>query len=301
MHLKIIAVLITVFIAILVLTFQQTVFNSSEPAIKSKINVYVTTPILFDIAYNIVNDKANIFLALPPGVDIHEWEPTPKFFRDIVKADVLVYNGADLEPWIKDLASSLEHPILMVEASKGLRLMYSNGNVDPHVWMDPLNVKRMAENVFNVLAKIDPKNANFYKKRLVEFTSKLEDLHAKFLKSLAPYKGRIIVVQHDAYAYLTAAYGIKYIAIYGMEREEPSPSWIADVIRVIDEENIKVIFVEEFGSKLINSIAEDLRLEILTLYIMMGMTEEDIINGKGYLYFMELNLSNLLKGLKENG
>ncbi|SHG91538.1 metal ABC transporter substrate-binding protein [Tepidibacter thalassicus] len=304
--------IVVIFIMIvMLLTVVGCTDNTKQKSIeKNKILVYASFYPMYDFAKNIGGEKINLKLMIPSGIEPHDWEPTAKIMGEIEKADVFIYNGLDLEPWVDKLIGSIDNEkLITVEASKGVHLLgvhsneyeHDHGKYDPHVWLDPINAIKEAENIKNAFIKADAENKDFYERNYKEFVDKLSKLDKKYKNELSNLEKKEIVVSHAAFGYLADRYGLKQIAISGLSpQEEPSAAKIAKLSDFVKEHNIKYIFFETLTSpKLSRVLAEEVGAKTLVLNPIEGLTEEDIKNNKNYIIIMEENLETLKKALGE--
>lgn len=282
--------------------------------------VYASIYPMYDFARKIGKDKIDLRLIIPPGAEPHGWEPTAKMMMELEKADVLIYNGAQIEMWIDKVLGSLSNEsMIVVEATEGIELLkYSedghdhghedegkakdaHGEYDPHVWLDPIKAIEQANIIKDALIKADEENKEFYENNFNEFAGKLTALDIKFEESLKNRKRDQIVVAHGAFGYMAARYGLEQISISGLSpQEEPSAAKLAELTKKIKEYDIRYIFFETLTSpKLSEMLAIETGASTAVLNPLDGLTAEDIKAGKDYLSIMEENLDVLIKALGE--
>ena len=283
---------------------------------EEKLLVYASFYPMYDFAKNIGKDKINLKLMIPPGVEAHDWEPTAKLMGEMEKADVFIYNGLGIEPWAEKMTASIENEqLIIVEASQDMDLLKAeeheenedeeeeeeHGEYDPHVWLNPMNAMKQAENIKNAFVKADEANKDFYEANFKEFSDKLKALDDKYKQELRDIKRKEIVVAHAAFGYLTNRYGIEQVAITGLSpQEEPSAAKMVEITKFAKEHNLKYIFFETLTSpKLAQVLANEAGAQTLVLNPLEGLTQEEINAGKDYIAVMEENLTALKKALGE--
>lgn len=277
--------------------FENTIITSNYP-------MYAFTKL-------IVGDNLNVINIIPPGVEPHDWEPSVKNIADLEKAEVFVYNGAGMEPWTNKILSSLENKNLYsVEASNGVDLIKINEShsghhhdgFDPHVFLSLRAAQIELTNIKNALEKIRPENKEIFEKNYKKAIAEFKNLDEEYIEKLAPYKGKNIVVAHEAFAYLCRDYNLNQVGIENVFSDsEPSPAKMKEIIEFIKAEKIKTIFCENLASpKIAKAIAKETGVRIDTLNPLEGLTEEEIKAGENYLSIMKKNLRALEKALKEN-
>ncbi len=252
---------------------------------------------LYDFASEIAGDNAQIINMVPAGTEPHDWEPGVKDMAGLNSADMVFYNGMGMESWIDKVSGSLEGTdARFVKVSEGVKI---NDDSDPHIWLDPENVKIMCGNILSALCEADPTHREEYTDNYNSYMAELDELDNAFLSELEPYKGSSIVVSHSAYGYLCNAYGLVQESLDGASADsEPSPERMSELVDIIKNSNIKYIFCEELASqKAANTLAEETGAQLLYLNAFEGLTEEEISRGDNYITIMYSNLENIKKAL----
>ena len=174
------------------------------------------------------------------------------------------------------------------------------GGMDPHVWISPKNAKIEMQNICQALIKLDSENETYYKENLENYLKELDALDNEFKTDLEGLENREIVVSHQAFGYLCRDYNLKQIASEGINAEsEPDAKTIANIIDLVKNKGIKVIFSEELiDPKVAETIAKETGAKVLTLSPLEGLSEEQVKNQDDYFSIMKANLSNLLEALK---
>lgn len=283
----------------------KTAESTSESQGK-KISVYTSFYAMYDLTSKIGGDKIQLTNLVPAGTEPHEWEPTPKDIANLEKADTLVYNGAGMEAWTEKVLNSIKNKRLVaVEASKNLNLLDNTDKdedlkYDPHVWLNPMFAKKQMETIKNALVSVDSANKDYYEKNYTENIKKLDDLDKEYKDTVAKFSKKDIVVAHQAFGYICNAYGLKQIAIEGLNADsEPSPAKMAEITRFAKENNVKYIFFEELISpKVADAIAKEVGAKTEVLNPLEGLEEKDIQAGKEYFSVMRGNLEVLKKALQ---
>lgn len=290
--------------------------KSGSALAKDKVNVVTTFYPLFFLAKEIGGEDANVVNLIPAGVEPHDWTPKSRDLKTASEGQIFLYQGAGLEGWTDDFLHGLDSgsKLLTVEASRGIELIAGNPdagsesgghspgelNVDPHTWVSPKSALKMAENVRDAYLRADPGHKDAYERRYAALKDKLAALDAEFADGLAPFKGRDIVVSHQAFGYLCRDYGLKQTALMGLSPDaEPRARDILNVIRFVKEKNIKAIFFEELVSnKLAETVAKETGAQTLELNPLEGLTPQQEKAGADYFSLMRRNLQNLQKALQ---
>lgn len=281
----------------------------------NKVKVTTSTYPMYYIAKEIGRDNIDLNILIPIGVDPHEYDISLKEAKDLEVTELFIYNGSGLETWGEKVADNLKSKSKdVINASSLVELLniedhksidehedHNHGTKDPHIWLDPMNMDKIAQAVKEELKKLDPEYAEIYEKNYLELSEKLNSLDNKYNEALKNKKENTILVSHRAFEYLANRYGLNQIAITGISpHSEPSPKSLAELIKITREKNIKHIFFEVLSSpKSVEMIAEEANLETLTLHPIGGITLEQFDSGVDYIDLMEDNLDNLKKALVE--
>ena len=217
----------------------------------AKFKVVTTFTIIQDMAQNIAGDAATVESITKPGAEIHDYEPTPK---DIVKAqsaDLVLWNGLNLERWFEKFFPNVkDKPAVVV--TEGIEPMSINegpytGNPNPHAWMSPSNALIYIENIKNALVKYDPQNKETYEKNAALYAQKIKALDKPLREKLAqvPEAQRWLVTSEGAFSYLTRDYGFKEAYLWPINAEQQgTPQQVRKVIETVKANKIPVVFSE---------------------------------------------------------
>ena len=270
---------------------------------------------MYDFACKIGGDCIDVTNMVPSGTEPHDWEPSTNDLKNLEKADVFIYNGADMEPWADDLLVSRSDTLRVVEASENVELRttdgehehahehegadHHHGDFDPHVWLDPENAKIEMEAIKDALCAADPENSTVFQSNYEKYAAELDALDAEFREKLAPLPNRTIVVAHEAFGYLCDAYGLTQVGIEGLSPDsEPDPGRMAEVIDFVREHSISTIFFEELVSpKVAEAIASETGAQAKLLSPLEGLSDEQAAAGADYFSVMHDNLAALMEAL----
>ncbi|QQF51532.1 metal ABC transporter substrate-binding protein [Campylobacter fetus subsp. venerealis] len=264
-----------------------------------KLEVLTSFTILADIAKNVAKDSANVNSLTKMGTEIHGYEATPKDILKAKKADIILYNGLNLELWMDKFLSNAKKP--SYNLSDGVTpILISDGGYkgkpNPHAWMSIKNVKIYIKNIVEILSKHDPKNADIYAKNADEYIKSLNDLDAKFKADFAkvPLEQRYLITSEGAFSYLAKEYDLKELYIWSVNSDEQGTTkQIKNLVDKIKNSEAKVIFSEStISPKPAMTIANEsgiryggvlyvdsLSKEIPTYVDLMKTTVLTIING----------------------
>lgn len=269
-----------------------------------KLRIFTSFYPMHYIAQQLTKDRAEIINMIPAGVEPHDWEPTLKTMAQLQESDIFIYNGAGMENWADRVIENIDTKrTLVVEASKGINLIGSDddhGDYDPHVWVSPMNLKKQAQNVLGALIEKDSANEGFYRDNYQDLAKRLDKLDADIKEAVSGFKSNIIVTSHEAFGYFAREYDLEQIPIRGVSpQQEPSPAKLAEIVKLCREKNIRYVFVEKFvNPKYSETIAREIKGEVLTLNAAHGLTEDEQKSGMDYISIMYENLENLKKALQ---
>ena len=217
----------------------------------AKFKVVTTFTVIQDIAQNVAGDAATVESITKPGAEIHEYEPTPK---DIVKAqsaDLILWNGLNLERWFERFFQNVkDKPAVVVTEGIQPLSIYEGPYKDapnPHAWMSPSNALIYIENIKNALVKYDPQNAAVYEKNAADYAQKIKQLDEPLRAKLAqiPEAQRWLVTSEGAFSYLAKDYNLKEGYLWPINAEQQgTPQQVRKVIDLVRKNNIPVVFSE---------------------------------------------------------
>lgn len=242
-----------------------------------------------DITKNVVGDKAQVVTILPPGVSEHTYEPTPEAVRSVQGATLFLKVGFGLDDWTDVIAKSANSQATIKNVSGDIKLREfglnegenekeSGGSFDPHYFLTLENGALIAKTIADYVAEQDPKNASYYRESATLYGSELrrEDKFIKDKLATIQSDKRSIATFHDAWRYFADHYGLKIAATFEeFPGKEPNPQYLADFIKTVKNQKIKVIFTEpQFSSESIGQVAEDLKITLAELDPIGGTTEK---------------------------
>lgn len=275
--------------------------NAPQAGGTDKLRVCASFYPMYDFASKVGGDKADVTIMVPAGTEPHDWEPSTLDIVALEKADVFVYNGAGMEGWAQDILSSLgSKSLYAVEASKGATFITEGASSDPHVWLDPRIARAELGNIKDAFAAADPGNASYYEANYEKYAAEFDALDADMRTALSACPKKDIVVAHQAFSYLCAAYGLNQIAIEGVSADaEPDPARMAEIVDLVKQKGVNTIFFEELITpKVAQSIADETGAGVAVLNPLEGLSDEERAAGDDYISVMRSNLEQLKKALE---
>ncbi|MCB2183094.1 MAG: zinc ABC transporter substrate-binding protein [Desulfobulbaceae bacterium] len=210
--------------------------------------------------------RVAVDVLVQPGQSPATYGPTPKQMTKLAQSSVFFRIGVAFENvLIPKIQNSMPH-LNIVDTRKGIRLErqsevhdddghHHENELDPHIWLDPLLVKKQAAIIYNTLVQIDPEGEPDYKANFLSFSQALDDLNARLKKQLAPVKGKSFFVFHPAFGYFARAYGLQQIAVE-TGGKKPSGRHLAQLIESARRQGVHVLFVQpQFSQKSAQIIA----------------------------------------------
>ncbi len=217
----------------------------------SKKKVVTTFTILADMARNVAGDKLEVKSITRIGAEMHGYEPTPSDLTQAQDADLILYNGMNLERWFEQFYNNLGdiESVLLTEGIEGIPISegaYKN-KLNPHAWMSPKNALIYVENIRKAFVKIDPANADTYNTNAEIYSKKLKAIDRKLQEDLARLspQQRYLVTCEGAFSYLTRDYQLQEIYMWAINAESQStPKQIQNVIQKVKANSIPTVFCE---------------------------------------------------------
>lgn len=309
--------------------------DSVESEVLEPLPQVVTTIFpIYDVARDLVGDSAEVSLLLTPGVDSHSFEPSPSDIVAINNADLFIYAGEEMEPWVARLLDDLSTEVTVVDASSGITLIegahddhhdddhddydhhdddhaddedhdddHEHGDLDPHFWLDFDNTQVMVTTIRVGLEGISALDSQLLIQNEASYISRLEDLDAQYQQTLSSCQSDTIVHGgHFTFGYMVEKYGLVYQSAQGINPDsEPTAQNIANLIELVRESNVQAVYSEEIlDSRVANIIAEETDVPVLRLNGAHNITKEDFEQGVTFFDLMEENLDNLAIGLACN-
>ncbi|ERT14035.1 metal ABC transporter substrate-binding protein [Photorhabdus temperata] len=235
----------------IILILLSIILFSQQVSAAKKFKVVTTFTIIQDIAQNVAGDAAIVESITKPGAEIHDYQPTPK---DIIKsqhADLILWNGLNLERWFERFFENLKDvpAVVITEGITPLSIREGpyNGNPNPHAWMSPTNALVYIENIRKAFVKYDPENAEIYNRNAKSYAEKIAQLDSPLRERLAriPQDQRWLVTSEGAFSYLAKDYQFKEVYLWPINAEEQgSPQQVRHVIDTVRENKIPVVFSE---------------------------------------------------------
>jgi zinc transport system substrate-binding protein len=243
------------------------------------------------VAQRVAGDHAEVSSLATPGAEPHDLELTIAQTAAVADADVLVVSTG-FQPAVDDtVAQNAQGRV--VDAAEVADLTTPSGEQDPHFWLDPTRLARVAADVERSLAAVDPQHAADFAANLRALKQDLATLDHEFETGLSDCARSTVVVSHDAFGYLADRYGLDVQAINGLTPDaEPSPAHLRELSDLIEARGITTVFTETLASPaMAQTLAGDLGLRTAVLDPVEGLS--DATADQDYLSLMRENLAAL--------
>ena len=289
------------------------------------LNVLATTPMIGEFVSQVGGDNINLTVLMPPEANPHTYDPSPQDATTIAEADLVFFTGLKYEPapLLKLLESSACSSEVLAEVGESVfpvefkegghddhsghddeeghddHAGHDHGAYDPHFWFDPNRVSYAAEYIEGKLIQYDPANEESYKSQTDTFTNELKGLVNEVIEliGMIPSDNRKLITTHESLGYLEAKFGLEVLAtiIPSLDSsDEISPSDLVEVIEVIEDEGVKVMFVEaETPSVYAETLAQETGITLVT-----GLYVETLKPNQSYSEFLITNVELIVNNLK---
>ena len=271
-----------------------------------KKRVVTSFTIIADMAREVAGDAAIVESITKPGAEIHGYDPTPKDVVKAQQADLVLWNGMNLELWfekffsnVKDVPGAvLSEGIEPIGISEG---PYT-GKPNPHAWMSPLNAVIYVENIRKALVKMDPENTETYNRNAAAYVVKIKALDEPVRERLAaiPDDKRWLVTSEGAFSYLCANYGLRQLYLWPINADaQGTPQQVRKVIDVVRANQIPVVFSEStVSAKPAKQVAKETGARYGGVLYVDSLTDADG-PAPTYLKLLEKNADTIVKGFLE--
>lgn len=249
---------------------------------------------LYFFTTELAGNRWNISNLVPAGLEPHDYEPPSQEWARVEKSQLLILNGAGLEPWQAEAEANFQTtgPALLVLSPQSV--------TDPHRWLSPLLAREMVAKIASSLARLDPAHALDYEARAASLDQKLVELDQDYRAGLSHCAQSEIVTMHAAFGYLASAYNFRQTSLAGLAPEaEPSPAQLASLVALIRQDQLHYIFSEtSLNPALAQTLAQETGAQILVLNPLESLTAAEQAAGDNYFTVMRSNLDKLKLALQ---
>ncbi|MGG6297567.1 metal ABC transporter substrate-binding protein [Leptolyngbya sp. AN02str] len=279
---------------------------SVDAAAQGKPIVLTTFTVLADIAQNVAGDRAVVQSLTRPGVEIHDYEPTPSDLVRAQQADLILDNGMGLERWAERFYGSVKD-VPRVTVTEGIdAIPISEGpyrdRPNPHAWMSPQNALIYVDNIRAALSELDPDHADVYAANAAAYRDRILAIDETLRAALAklPESDRFIVTCEGAFTYLAQNYGLQEIYLWAINSDQQgTPQQIRRAIDTVKANQVPVVFCEStVNAGAQQQVAQESGAKFGGVFYVDSLTAAQG-DAPTYLKLLEYNVNTLIQGLQE--
>ncbi len=271
-----------------------------------KKRIVTSFTIIADMAREVAGDAAIVESITKPGAEVHGYEPTPKDIVKVQQADLVLWNGMNLELWFEKFFEKVENvpSAVLTEGIEPMGITEGpyTGKPNPHAWMSPANAKVYVENIRRALVKVDPENAETYNTNAAAYAAKIDALDEPVRAKLAtiPEEKRWLVTSEGAFSYLCRDYGLRQLYLWPINADaQGTPQQVSHVIDQVRKNNIPVLFSEStISPKPAKQVATETGARYGGVLYVDSLTAADG-PASSYLKLLEHNAETIVKGFLE--
>lgn len=258
----------------------------------------------------VAGNCAEVQALIPANSGPHDFQAKPADLIALRQSKLLVKNGLGMENFLTKLINSAGNKdLLVIDSSRGITTLdspeegghsnhsHSNqGEVNPHIWLDPLRAINQVENIRDGLVKADPSCAASYRSNAATYVAKLKTLNAEITNQLNPYQRKIFVAFHDFAPYFASRYKLKADFLVDVPELNPSPADLLRVAADVKRSQLKALLSEpQEGERSFNALAKDLGVKVSVFDPMETGSLQASLNPDTYFKVMRSNVADLIK------
>ncbi|MGQ9801569.1 MAG: metal ABC transporter substrate-binding protein [Candidatus Saccharicenans sp.] len=286
------------------LTLALMLFSLQKAPAEPRLKVVTTILPLTDLARAVAGQRAEVRQLIPASAEIHHFQLRPSDLKLLTGADLLLAVGGGLEPWLDRLEKALSLD-QKARSLKFLDFLRSEGFPavrpdDLHIWLDLEADQHLVRALVREMSELDPEGTELYSERGQLLLSELKELDERYRRELSICRHQeIILAGHQAFAYLTARYGLTLISLTGPHPEaQPSARKLQEIINLMKEKQITAVFYESSQPPdFARTVARETGAELYNLSAGVNLTAAQVRAGKSFLDLMRDNLVVLKKAL----
>jgi ABC-type Zn uptake system ZnuABC Zn-binding protein ZnuA len=288
---------------------------ASASLAQERLRVVTTTTDLRSLVDAVGGERVDVTSIVPANVDAEEYQPKPSDALRLKDTRVVVRVGLDYDLWFDrllaqaTLSQSNVHGIWRggpgyVDASANLAILdirgasvgpsdgHAHGSGNPHHWLDPKNADIITGNILEVLARVDPDNGAYYEANRIAFLQRLEAKIGEWTAKLAPLQSRPMIAYHNDWAYFARRFRLNFAGfIEQRPGVPPSPSHLAELIRVMREQNVRIVVRQPYEpEKDTRFLADKAGAKIVLLAGSVG----GLPGARDYISLFDANVAALL-------
>ena len=286
------------------LAFSAALAASLPVSAQDRLKAVTTFTIIADMAQNVAGDVADVVSITKPGAEIHNYQPTPGDLIAAQDADLILWNGLNLEQWFEQFLSNLGD-VPSVVVTDGIEPMgigegpYA-GKPNPHAWMSPTDALIYVENIRKAFVAADPANEATYNANAAAYSAKITATVEPIRAALAaiPEERRWLASSEGAFSYLTRDFGLRELYLWPINADQQgTPQQVRHVIDEVRANNVPAIFSEStISSKPAEQVARETGIKYGGVLYVDSLSEPD---GPvpTYLDLLSVTTSTIVQGL----
>ncbi|KKC37925.1 iron ABC transporter substrate-binding protein [Devosia epidermidihirudinis] len=285
----------------------STALVASLPAFaQDRIKAVTSFTILADMARNVAGDVADVVSITKPGAEIHNYQPTPGDLIAAQDADLILWNGLNLEQWFAQFLSNMKDVPNAVLTDgidpMGIGEGPYEGKPNPHAWMSPTDALIYVENIRKAFVSVDPANEAAYNANAAAYSAEITATVAPIRTALnaIPEDERWLVTSEGAFSYLARDFGLKELYLWPINADQQgTPQQVRRVIDAVREHHIPVVFSEStISSKPAEQVARETGAAYGGVLYVDSLSEPD---GPvpTYLDLLSVTTTTIVKGLSQ--
>jgi ABC-type Zn uptake system ZnuABC Zn-binding protein ZnuA len=236
------------------------------------LRVVTTTTVFADLVGQVGGPDVTVHSLVPKGGEVHTFDPTPRGFESVARAQLLVANGLGLDDWLVKVASDTGTSAPVVRLGDGVpadRLIgKTDGTPNPHLWLDVSLARLYVAHIADALATADPAHAAAFRERAATYDQRLGKLDTTIREKLTtvPAGDRKVISFHDAFPYFAHAYGLQIVGtIVDAPGQDPSAGEVAKLVDAVKANAVAAVIAEaQFNADLVRTLADETGARVVT-------------------------------------
>lgn len=272
-----------------------------------KIKIISTVFPGYDFAKQVIGDNKNITVQqlLPPGIESHGYEPSPKEMIAIEECDLFIYVGGESDTWVEKILKTMQSPPKTVKMMEHVALVNNNHDhgfheeYDEHVWTSLENAICIIQNICKEICLLDNTNSEEYTNNAANYCNEIEIIKQEFTSVFEKCANKKMVFgDRFPFIYFANEFGLDYLAAFpGCSSEtEPDAGTLATIIETVKKEKIRAVFFIEFSnSRVAETIAKETGAQARLFHSCHNVSQKEIDSGVTYLSLMRQNLETIME------